>query len=46
MTSDRVYRQRLPNEEALTIMGEGMGTQWDPDLTKLFLGHYREITAV
>jgi HD-GYP domain-containing protein (c-di-GMP phosphodiesterase class II) len=30
MTTDRPYRKRLPQEEALRRLDEGAGTQFDP----------------
>ena len=35
MTSDRVYRSALSLQEALTILREGRGTQFDPSLVGL-----------
>ena len=32
MTTDRPYRKRLPEEEALRRLDEGAGTQFDPDV--------------
>jgi len=37
MTSDRPYRKGMPVEKALSILEEGMGTQWDATFTRLFL---------
>ncbi|VWX35313.1 HD domain-containing phosphohydrolase [Exiguobacterium oxidotolerans] len=37
MTSDRPYRKGMPAEQALSILEEGSGTQWDATFTKLFL---------
>jgi putative two-component system response regulator len=37
MTSDRPYRDALAREEALTQIREGMGRQFDPNLSKIFL---------
>ncbi|MEK3883458.1 HD domain-containing phosphohydrolase [Paenibacillus sp. PL2-23] len=37
MTSDRPYRKGMTIERALSILEEGRGTQWDPDLTDIFL---------
>ncbi|MHC4411129.1 MAG: HD-GYP domain-containing protein, partial [Planctomycetota bacterium] len=36
MTSNRPYRDGLPKERALGILGEGAGSQWDPDLVEKF----------
>jgi len=37
MTSDRPYRPGIPREQALHILREGSGSQWDPDVVKLFV---------
>ena len=37
MTSDRPYRRRAPAEAALREIGNGAGTQFDPDLARLFI---------
>ncbi|MDH3591225.1 MAG: HD domain-containing protein, partial [Planctomycetota bacterium] len=36
LTSDRPYRRGMPESKALDILREGAGTQWDPDLIRLF----------
>ncbi|MGQ0614148.1 MAG: HD domain-containing phosphohydrolase [Planctomycetaceae bacterium] len=36
MTSTRPYRAGLPREKAHTILLEGAGTQWDPELVRVF----------
>jgi len=36
LTSDRPYRAGLGHAEALEILEEGAGTQWDPDLVRQF----------
>ncbi len=41
MTSDRPYRKGMPQEKALSILEDGMGTQWDPVFTKAFLSVMR-----
>jgi HD-GYP domain-containing protein (c-di-GMP phosphodiesterase class II) len=44
MTTDRPYRKRLPQEEALRRLGEGAGTQFDPrvvDVCKRVLAELR-----
>ncbi|SFC91761.1 HAMP domain-containing protein [Bacillus sp. OV322] len=43
MTSDRPYRKGMPEEKALSILAGGKGTQWDPELTTLFIANYGEI---
>ena len=37
LVSERVYKKALPKEEALRIMKEGRGTQFDPDVLDAFL---------
>lgn len=44
MTSDRPYRKGMSVEKAMHILEEGRGTQWDPDLTTLFIQHFNGIT--
>ena len=41
MTSDRPYRKGLPLTEAESILRDGAGTQWDPELVETFLGAMR-----
>lgn len=37
MTSDRVYRSAMPVESALAEIERGAGTQFDPDISALFI---------
>lgn len=37
MTSERPYRRARTEDEALTELKEGAGTQWDPEVVKVFL---------
>lgn len=37
MTSDRPYRPGMPKEQALEILREGAGTQWDQELAMAFV---------
>lgn len=37
LISDRVYKKAYPKEQAIEIMKQGRGTQFDPVLTDLFL---------
>jgi len=42
MTSDRPYRKGMSYEEALRVLDNGKGTQWDPELTELFVDSFRK----
>lgn len=46
LTHDRVYRPALPENEVLTIMQQGTGTQFDPMLMTLFFLHLSEIRRI
>jgi len=46
LISDRPYKKAFTHEEAIRIIGEGRGTQFDPNLTDLFLMLSDEIRAV
>jgi HAMP domain-containing protein len=37
ITSDRVYRKAMSKEQAIEIMKEGIGTHFDPEISKLFM---------
>lgn len=37
MTSDRPYRLALERDEAIARLRQGIGSQWDPELTAIFL---------
>ena len=37
MTSDRPYRKGLPREEALRILRENAGSQFDPAVVEAFI---------
>ena len=37
MTSDRPYRAALPLDEVVRRLSDGTGTQWDPDIIRVFL---------
>jgi hypothetical protein len=43
--SDRGYRAGWPEPEVLAYLKHGAGTQFDPDLTALFLAHYEQLKA-
>ena len=38
MTTDRTYRSGMSHEEALRILREGAGTQFDEDVVRVFMG--------
>ncbi|MDY0361062.1 MAG: response regulator [Desulforegulaceae bacterium] len=38
MASDRAYRRKLPQEQILENLEKGSGTQFDPNMVKVFLG--------
>ena len=42
MTSNRIYRHKLPQEKVIKEFEKGRGTQFDPQLTDLFLGMLRD----
>jgi putative two-component system response regulator len=46
LTSDRVYRSAMPVEEALRIMAEGRGEQFDADVLDAFEEGLEEILAI
>ena len=37
MTTDRPYRKGMDREQALSILADGAGTQWDPECVSAFL---------
>lgn len=41
MTSTRIYRQALLFDDVVRIFDTGAGTQWDPELTKVWLEYMR-----
>ena len=46
LTSRRVYKEAMTHEEALAIILEGHGSQFDPDITEAFRrceGDFRKI---
>jgi putative nucleotidyltransferase with HDIG domain len=42
MTSDRPYRTALTRDEALAEVARGAGTQFDPEIARVFLEVFRE----
>ncbi len=45
ITTDRPYRPGRPAADALQILEDGRGSQWDPDVVDAFLGLYRDFGA-
>lgn len=43
ITTDRPYRDALPIETALREIGDGSGSQFDPNLTAVFLENFDEL---
>ncbi len=46
MTSDRPYRKGMSTDRAMTILSEGAGTFWDPNLITVFGEHIDEIDQI
>jgi len=46
LISERPYKKALSHAEAMDIIAGGRGTQFDPDLTDLFIGLSDEIEAI
>ena len=46
LTSDRPYRKRMTDEDALAILMERRGTMYDPLVVDVFAAHYKEIVPV
>ena len=46
LTSDRAYRPAYPVEEALSILRDGRGTQFDPQVLDLFLSCLDEVQVI
>lgn len=46
MTSDRPYRKGMPVDKALSILEDGQGTQWDPQMASLFVVWMRSKTFI
>ncbi len=46
MISERPYRKPIPPRQALTILEEGRGTQWDPDVVDAMLGMFSRRTTI
>jgi putative two-component system response regulator len=46
LLSDRAYRPAFSTSEAVSLLAEGRGTQFDPDVLDLLLDHLDEALAV
>lgn len=46
LTMNRLYRPALPTAEAVRVMREGRGTQFDPDVLDAFLDQLPEVTRI
>ena len=46
VSHDRVYRRAMPEDEVLTLMQQGVGTQFDPMLVAVFLAHFEEMRRI
>ncbi len=46
MTSSRPYRTGMSFEKAESILRDGAGTQWDPDLVSIFLQYKEEFRRI
>ncbi|MFI4959640.1 MAG: HD-GYP domain-containing protein, partial [Lysobacterales bacterium] len=46
LISARVYKPAWPEPEVLDYLRQVAGSQLDPELVALFLGHYDEIKAL
>jgi putative nucleotidyltransferase with HDIG domain len=43
LTSDRPYRRRMTDEQALTILRDRRGTMYDPLVVDTFIAHFKEV---
>jgi len=46
LVSRRVYKNPVPLERALAVIGEGRGTQFDPQLVDVFLGARKDVATI
>ena len=46
MISERPYRRPIPPRQALQILEEGSGSQWDPEVVEAMLGMFRRRTTI
>jgi HD-GYP domain-containing protein (c-di-GMP phosphodiesterase class II) len=46
LVNDRPYRKRRTVDDALAILADGAGTQWDPEIVDLFRSELPRIRAL
>lgn len=46
MISERPYRRPIPPRQALQILEEGRGSQWDPEVVDAMVGMFRRRTSI
>ena len=46
LTSKRVYKAQMPEEQAIKIMKEGSGSHFDPEMLDCFLGSLDEVREI
>ena len=46
LTSKRVYKDAWTDDDAMQVLRDGAGTQFDPDLVKIFLARPRDLAAI
>ena len=46
LVSKRCYKQGMPPDQAFAIIREGMGTQFDPNLARVFLEHQQSFAEL
>ena len=46
ITSERPYKPAYPNDEAIRVLKEGSGSQFDPQVVEAFFRHLDEILAI
>lgn len=46
MISERPYRRPIPPRQALQILEEGSGSQWDPEVVGAMIGMFRRRTTI
>ena len=46
LRSERYYKKAMPHAEAIKVMKESAGSQFDPDIISVFLGNHEEFNAI